>query len=68
MFAKIDVNGDTAADLYKFLKAEQPGDGESAEIAWNFEKFLIDRSGAVVRRFPPQTTPEEIAEVLPDYL
>lgn len=68
MFSKIDVNGDGACDLYDFLKAEQPGDGDSADITWNFEKFLVDRSGAVVERFAPPTTPEEIAEILPKYL
>ncbi len=68
MFAKIEVNGDGAAPLYQLLKEAQPGDGESAEITWNFEKFLVDKAGNVVRRFAPMTTPEEVAEVVPDYL
>ena len=62
MFAKIEVNGPGAAPLYQWLKEQQPGDGDSAEIAWNFEKFLVDPDGAVVARFPPTTTPEQIAE------
>ena len=68
MFSKIEVNGDGAAELYRMLKTEQPGEGDSAEITWNFEKFLVDKSGNVVKRFPPQTTPEEIAAIVPDYL
>ena len=68
MFSKIEVNGDGACDLYKLLKDAQPGDGDSSDIAWNFEKFLVDRDGNVVRRFPPPTTPEDIAEVVPEYL
>jgi len=68
MFAKIEVNGDGAAALYDWLKAEQPGEGESADIVWNFTKFLVDRSGQVVARWEPQTTPEEIGEQLADYL
>lgn len=68
MFAKIEVNGDGAAPLYRMLKEAQPGDGDSAEIAWNFEKFLVDREGNVVRRFAPPVSPEEIAEVVPEYL
>ena len=68
MFSKIEVNGDGAAELYRMLKSEQPGEGDSAEITWNFEKFLVDKSGQVVKRFPPQTTPEEIAAMVPDYL
>lgn len=68
MFSKIDVNGDGAAELYQILKSEQPGDGDSPDITWNFEKFLVDKSGNVVRRFAPPTTPEDVAAVIPDYL
>lgn len=68
MFSKIEVNGDGACDLYQWLRAEQPGDGETADIAWNFEKFLVSASGDVVARFGPMTTPEEIAAQLPDLL
>jgi glutathione peroxidase len=65
MFSKIDVNGDGACDLYTWLKAQASDHGD---ITWNFEKFLVDRSGAVVARFPPPTTPEQIAEQLGAYL
>ena len=68
MFSKIEVNGDGACELYRFLRDAQPGDGGSSDIAWNFEKFLVDRDGNVVRRFPPPTTPEDLAAVIPDYL
>jgi glutathione peroxidase len=68
MFSKIEVNGDGACGLYRLLKAAQPGDGASPDITWNFEKFLVDGEGNVVRRFSPMTTPEQVAEVLPDYL
>ena len=68
MFAKIEVNGDGACELYRLLKQAQPGDGPASDITWNFEKFLVDRQGNVVRRLPPQTTPEEIAAIVPDYL
>ena len=61
MFSKIEVNGDGTCELYDWLKSEQPGAGETNDITWNFEKFLIDRDGAVVARFAPGTTPEEIA-------
>jgi glutathione peroxidase len=67
MFHKIEVNGDGAAPLYQWLKAEQPGDGDSAEITWNFEKFLVDRHGDVVERFAPTTTPEQVAEAIEKY-
>jgi len=61
MFAKIEVNGDGAADLYKLLKQAQPGEDGKEDIPWNFTKFLVDREGKVVARFAPQVTPEDIA-------
>ncbi len=60
MFSKIEVNGDGACELYQWLRAEQPGDAETSDITWNFEKFLVDREGNVVQRFSPAVTPEEI--------
>jgi len=68
MFAKIEVNGDGAAPLYVWLKSAQPGEGEVSDITWNFEKFLVDRSGEVAARWAPQTTPEEVAEQLRTWL
>jgi glutathione peroxidase len=60
IFAKIDVNGDDAAPLYKYLRDEAPGLLGSKAIKWNFTKFLVDRSGKVVKRYAPQTKPEEL--------
>jgi glutathione peroxidase len=68
MFAKVEVNGDGACELYQLLKAAQPGAGDLPDITWNFEKFLVDREGNVVRRFPPMATPDEVAAVVPEYL
>ena len=68
MFAKIDVNGDGAAELYQWLKSEQPGDGETSDITWNFEKFLVSAEGEVVARFSPMVTPEEVAGQLGELL
>ena len=68
MFSKIEVNGDGAAPLYQWLRAEQPGDGDSSDIAWNFEKFLVDRGGNVVARWSPTVTPEEIEPQLAAWL
>jgi len=61
MFAKIDVNGAAADPLFKHLKKEAPGVLGSEGIKWNFTKFLIDRSGKVVRRYAPKDTPKAIA-------
>ena len=68
MFAKVEVNGKGACELYRFLKAGHPDEEGNEKIAWNFTKFLVDRSGKVVRRFGPTSTPEEIGEVLAEYL
>jgi glutathione peroxidase len=60
LFSKIEVNGDGAHPLYKFLKSKQSGLlGDS--IKWNFTKFLVDKQGSVVERFAPTTTPEKIS-------
>ncbi|GAC1336586.1 MAG: glutathione peroxidase [Bradyrhizobium sp.] len=56
MFAKIDVNGFRAHPLYQYLKNEKSG-VLGASIKWNFTKFLVDRSGRVVARHAPTTTP-----------
>ncbi|KAI4370409.1 hypothetical protein MLD38_018763 [Melastoma candidum] len=59
IFDKIEVNGQNAAPLYKFLKAEKGGlftDG----IKWNFTKFLVNKDGKVVERYGPMTAPLKI--------
>jgi glutathione peroxidase len=68
MFSKIEVNGDGTCELYQLLKSAQPGEDESPDIKWNFEKFLVGRDGDVIARFSPLVTPEEISELLPQYL
>ncbi|MEN9445120.1 MAG: hypothetical protein RIS47_2011 [Bacteroidota bacterium] len=60
MFSKIDVNGDNAHPLYKFLKDEKPGLLGIKAIKWNFTKFLINKEGKVVDRFAPQTSPADL--------
>lgn len=60
MFSKIDVNGENAAPLYKYLKKEQSGFLGTESIKWNFTKFLIDRKGNVIDRYSPSTKPSSI--------
>ena len=60
MFAKIDVNGENEAPLYKFLKSNQKGILGTENIKWNFTKFLVDKEGNIVDRFAPTSTPESI--------
>jgi glutathione peroxidase len=60
MFSKIDVNGDAAHPLYKYLTSTKKGLLGSEAIKWNFTKFLIDKEGKVVERYAPTTKPEDL--------
>lgn len=60
VMAKIDVNGDKADPIYKWLKAEAPGLLGTEAIKWNFTKFLIDRKGHVAERFAPKDEPKSL--------
>ena len=71
MFAKIDVNGDQAHPLYRFLKKQKPGllgPLGGGAIKWNFTKFLVDRSGNVVARYASTTRPESLAKDIENLL
>ena len=60
MFEKIDVNGEAAHPLYRWLKSSAKGLLGSEGIKWNFTKFLVDRNGNVIDRFAPTTKPEDL--------
>lgn len=62
MFAKIDVNGEHADPLYKWLKSQAKGVLGSESIKWNFTKFLVGPDGQTVRRFASTDTPEKIGK------
>jgi glutathione peroxidase len=57
MTAKVAVNGRHADPLWATLTTTEDADGTAGEVLWNFEKFLVDRSGQVVARFRPLTDP-----------
>ena len=59
MFSKVDVNGEQAAPIYKYLTGKDLQPVGTGKISWNFEKFLIDRKGNVIGRFSPRTTPKD---------
>lgn len=59
MFGKIDVNGPDVHPLWSWLRTEKGGVlGDT--IKWNFTKFLIGRDGTVIKRYAPQTTPDQL--------
>jgi len=62
LFSKVDVNGKNASPLFQYLSEKAPGALGIKAIKWNFTKFLIDRSGNVVKRYAPNTSPNEMKE------
>jgi glutathione peroxidase len=60
MMAKIDVNGEAADPLYKWLTKEAPGLLGTKSVKWNFTKFLVGKDGEVIRRYAPTDTPESL--------
>ena len=56
MFSKIDVNGDNAAPLYKYLTSKAE---DSGPVKWNFEKFLIGKDGQILARFRTKVKPDD---------
>jgi len=66
MYSKIDVNGDTAHPLWKYLKEKQHGTFGNF-IKWNFTKFLIDKNGQPVKRYGPKDAPDTIRKVLDQF-
>ncbi len=63
MFSKVDVNGDNAHPVFKYLKNELGGTLGST-IKWNFTKFVIDAEGNPVKRFAPTTKPEKMEKYI----
>lgn len=68
LFDKIDVNGDSAAPIYQFLKKDNPSESGSNDIEWNFTKFLVSRDAEIIMRFGPKTEPEEIKKDIEELL
>ena len=62
LFAKVEVNGGNAHPLFRLLKSERPGLLGSEGIKWNFTKFLVGKDGAVLKRYAPTDTPEQITK------
>jgi glutathione peroxidase len=66
MMAKVDVNGENATPLYKYLTSEKTDPKFPGKIKWNFEKFVFDREGNVVARFDSKAKPDskEVVQVI----
>lgn len=69
LFSKIEVNGDNAHPLWKWMKAQPKGKGTFGNnIKWNFTKFLINKEGQVVKRYGPTDDPSVVEKDLPTYM
>jgi len=67
MFSKIDVNGENAHELFRYLRKETKGLlGDS--VKWNFTKFLVGKDGKVIKRYAPQVNPLDIVSDIKDLL
>jgi glutathione peroxidase len=62
MMSKVDVNGPTAHPLFQWLTSQAKGFLGTANIKWNFTKFLIGKDGQVLKRFGPQDAPAALAK------
>ncbi len=70
MFAKISVKGEDQHPLYNFLTNKATTPDFAGDISWNFNKFVIDRTGKVVARFGSQDAPqaENVVTAVEKYL
>ena len=59
MTAKVEVNGEGRDPIYDALTAVPDAKGETGDIQWNFEKFLVGRNGEPIARFRPRTEPDD---------
>jgi glutathione peroxidase len=60
IFRKVEINGDQAEPLFKFLKREIKGFLGTESVKWNFSKFLVNRNGQVVKRYGSLDFPENL--------
>ncbi len=60
MFKKIEVNGDNAHPVFKYLTNSLPGFLNTKAIKWNFTKFLVDKNGIPVERIASTTRPDKL--------
>ncbi|WP_186647194.1 glutathione peroxidase [Fluviispira vulneris] len=68
MFAKIDVNGDNAHPVFKYLQKNCKGIFGTEFIKWNFTKFLVGKNGDIIKRFAPSDKPEDMIRDIEEVL
>jgi len=70
LLAKVDVNGKDQCELYKYLNAKDTKPRGKGPVKWNFEKYVLDKSGKPVGRFASKVKPDsdEFMAVITDAL
>lgn len=70
MLSKLDVNGSSTHELYRFLKSSQIFKKENGaeDIPWNFAKFLVNKDGQVVNYYGPKVNPSELKQRIEELL
>lgn len=63
MMEKVSVKGKDMCEVYKFLTKKSKNGFENSTVKWNFQKFLLDENGFLVRVVPPTTTPDDTSIV-----
>lgn len=66
MMSKISVKGDDMSPIYKWLTQKSLNGVEDSEVQWNFQKYLIDENGKLVKVIPPRTLPDD--KVITDWI
>jgi glutathione peroxidase len=59
MTEKIEVNGEGRHEVYATLTEAADESGNTGDVTWNFEKFLVDPTGTVIARFSPRVEPQD---------
>jgi len=59
MMSKISVKGDDMAPIYHWLTEKKQNDVEDSKVKWNFQKYLIDENGNLVKVLSPSTKPDD---------
>ena len=60
MAAKIEVKGNNQAPIYQWLTNKNLNGKESSAVTWNFQKYILDENGQLIKHFSPKTDPEDL--------
>ena len=68
IFEKVEVNGNDAHPIFKFIKEQKKGFMGTESIKWNFSKFLLNKNGEVIKRYGSLDVPENLENDIKELL